>query len=105
MAAVAVTPHWTNTKGGNSSILFTYVGFLAFYVNQKYVHSTSKSETEMETLQLVIHLTPQYAITIIVTYKPPNVSESAYLSQFSDIIKSVTSEALVILRWWYSSIK
>ena len=72
-------------------------GGVAFYVNQKYVHSISKIVTETETLQLVIHFTPQHAITITVTYKPPNVSESAYLSQLSDIIKSVTSKELLIL--------
>ncbi|XDV11454.1 hypothetical protein PO909_000393 [Leuciscus waleckii] len=72
-------------------------GGVAFYVNRKYAHLISKIETETETLKLIVHFTPQHAITIIVTYKPPNVSESSYLSQLTDIIKSITTKELVIL--------
>ena len=66
-------------------------------MSQKYTHSLSKLDTETETLQLSINLTPQHAITVIVTYKPPNVSASRYLSQLSDIIKPVTTKELVIM--------
>ena len=72
-------------------------GGVAFYVSRNYAHVISISETETETLKLIVHFTPQHAITIILTYKPPNVSESFYLSQLSDLIKSVTTKELVIL--------
>ena len=72
-------------------------GGVALYVSQKYTHSLSKLDTETETLQLSINFTPQHAITVIVTYKPPNVSASRYLSQLSDIIKPVTTKELVIM--------
>ena len=61
------------------------------------MHSLSKLDTETETLQLSFNFTPQHAITAIFTYKPLNVSASRYLSQLSDIIKSVTTKELVIM--------
>ena len=72
-------------------------GGVALYVSQKYTHSLSKLDTDTGTLQLSINFTPQHAITVIVTYKPPNVSASRYLSQLSDIIKPVTTKELVIM--------
>lgn len=66
-------------------------------MNKKYAHSIVKISTISESLQLVVHFTNQFSVTIIVTYKPPNVSPTAYLLQFSDLIKSVKTKELVIL--------
>lgn len=66
-------------------------------MNQKYAYSITIIKTETEPLKLVLKLASQHMITIIVTYKPPNVNASAYLSQLSDINKSVRLKELVIL--------
>lgn len=61
------------------------------------MHSVIKLSTESESQELLVNLTNQLSVTIIVTYKPANVTPAAYLQQLSDIIKSVKSKELVIL--------
>lgn len=72
-------------------------GGVTLYANKKYAHSIVKLSTVSESLQLVVQFTNQFSVTIIVTYKPPNVSPTAYILQLSDLIKSVKTKELVIL--------
>lgn len=72
-------------------------GGVAIYIHQKYAHSILKFETESESLQILLKLTSQHVITIIVTYKPPNVNAKAYITQLMSIIKSVTTKELIIV--------
>lgn len=71
-------------------------GGVAFYVNQKYVHSVSKLPAQSESLQIDVNLSNHQSITLIVSYKPPDVSPTIYLQQLSDIIKSVKSQEVII---------
>lgn len=72
-------------------------GGVAVYVNKKYCHSVTKISTDSESLQLVVNLSNQLSVTIIVTYKPPNVSAATYLMQLAYMIKCVKNKELVIL--------
>lgn len=71
-------------------------GGIIIYIHQSYAHSITQLVTDTETLQLVINFTNQHAITVIATYKPPNINSSEYLTQLSAILKSVKTKEFVL---------
>ena len=72
-------------------------GGVAIYISQNYSSTKVASDTTFVTLQITLYLTTEHALTVLVSYRPPNQQSVEYITSLTNSIKSIKTKEYIIL--------